>query len=109
MAMQSDEAFLLQVNANLGIAHKVCRLYFDAPDDREDALQEMMYQLWRSYANFGGRAKFSTWMYSVCLRTALTYTFVIAVLSCAYAIYSENKKSFIKPLAELKAILGEFA
>jgi RNA polymerase sigma-70 factor (ECF subfamily) len=31
----------------------------------------MMYQLWRSYPRFDGRSKFSTWMYSVCLNTAL--------------------------------------
>ena len=61
------------INANLGIAHKVCNIYFRDRADREDALQEMMYQLWRSYDRFDGRSKFSTWMYSVCLNTALTY------------------------------------
>ena len=61
------------INANLGIAHKVCHIYFREEADREDVLQEMMYQLWRSYDRFDGRSKFSTWMYSVCLNTALTY------------------------------------
>lgn len=61
------------INANIGIAHKVCNAYFRDPADREDALQEMMYQLWRSYGRFDGRSKFSTWMYSVCLNTGLTY------------------------------------
>lgn len=64
---------LEQINQNLGIAHKVCNIYFRGADDREDAFQEMMYQLWRSYERFDGRSKFSTWMYSVCLNTALTY------------------------------------
>jgi RNA polymerase sigma-70 factor (ECF subfamily) len=72
MSARVDDSFIQQVNENLGIAHKVCRLYFDHPDDREDVLQEMMYQLWRSFGDFGGRSKFSTWMYSVCLNTALT-------------------------------------
>lgn len=61
------------INANLGIAHKVCNIYFRDAADREDAMQEMMYQLWRSYSRFDGRSKFSTWMYSVCLNTALMY------------------------------------
>jgi RNA polymerase sigma factor (sigma-70 family) len=52
---------------------KVCRLYFVDPDEPEDVLQEMMYQLWRSYPHFNGLSKFSTWMYSVSLNTALTY------------------------------------
>ena len=71
--METDDAFIRQINQNLGIAHKVSGLYFDDPGDREDALQEMMYQLWRSYLNFKEQSKFSTWMYSVCLNTALTY------------------------------------
>lgn len=65
--------FLADINANIGIAHKVCRIYFRDSADREDVMQEMMYQLWRSHKNFDGRSKFSTWMYSVCLNTALTY------------------------------------
>ena len=73
MADQLDSSFIQHINQNLGIAHKVCRIYFQDIDEREDVLQEMMYQLWRSYPRFDGRSKFSTWMYSVCLNTALTY------------------------------------
>ena len=73
MADPLNEVFVGEVNQNLGIAHKVCRLYFTDPNDREDVLQEMMYQLWKSYPGFDRRSRFSTWMYSVCLNTALTY------------------------------------
>lgn len=69
----SDDTFIQQINQNLGIAHKICRVYYTDPDDREDVLQEMMYQLYKSYSSFDGRSKFSTWMYSVCLNTALIY------------------------------------
>lgn len=73
MNKQIDSNFLEVINQNIGIAHKVCRIYFQDADEREDLLQEMMYQLWRSYPRFDGHSKFSTWMYSVCLNTALTY------------------------------------
>ena len=73
MGDRLDETFIQQLNQNIGIAHKVCRLYFTDAEDRNDAMQEMMYQLCRSYPGFDGRSKFSTWMYSVCLNTALTY------------------------------------
>lgn len=73
MAELSENTFIDLVNRNIGIAHKVCRIYIDDPDDREDVMQEMMYQLWRSYPSFDNRSKFSTWMYSVCLNTALVY------------------------------------
>lgn len=72
MSEALDQTFLQQVNRHLGIAHKVARAYFQAQDEREDAIQEMMYQLWRSFSGFDGHSKFSTWMYRVCLNTALT-------------------------------------
>lgn len=73
MSNRLKDSFITQINQNVGIAHKICRLYFADADDRDDAMQEMMYQLWRSYKTFDGRSKFSTWMYRVCLNTALTY------------------------------------
>jgi RNA polymerase sigma factor (sigma-70 family) len=68
-----DSAFIELINRNLGIAHKVSRIYFQNEPEREDVLQEMMYQLWKAYPQFKGRSAFSTWMYSVCLNTAITY------------------------------------
>jgi RNA polymerase sigma-70 factor (ECF subfamily) len=68
-----DSTFIQQINDHLEIAHKVSRVYFPDADERADAMQEMMYQLWRSYPGFDGRSRFSTWMYRVCLNTALTY------------------------------------
>jgi RNA polymerase sigma factor (sigma-70 family) len=73
MAQQVDETFMQQLNQHLGIAHKVCGIYFADVEEKQDVVQEMLYQLWRSYPGFDGRSKFSTWMYSVCLKTALTY------------------------------------
>jgi RNA polymerase sigma factor (sigma-70 family) len=75
MKMQNDvvKSFLEVVNQNIGIAHNVARIYFSGTDDRNDAIQEMMYQLWKSFSSFNKHSKFSTWMYSVCLNTAITY------------------------------------
>ena len=73
MAVKVTEQFVNLVNSNIGIAHKICRVYFDDITDREDAFQEMMFQLWRSFPAFQARSKFSTWMYRVCLNTALTF------------------------------------
>ena len=73
MANDIDSTFLNLINQNLGISHKIARVYFDDPASREDVIQEMMYQLWRSFKSFDNRSKFSTWMYRVCLNTALTH------------------------------------
>lgn len=74
MDNQLSKSFLTQINQNIGILHKVSKIYFDIKEDQEDVIQEMMYQLWHSFPRFNGSSKFSTWMYSVCINTALTYS-----------------------------------
>ena len=69
----TENKFIDDINRNIGIIHKICNVYFDRADDRQDATQEILYQLWRSYPAFKGNAKFSTWMYKVALNTAITY------------------------------------
>src|SRR5690606_27602947 len=73
MSASIDGTFLQLINNNIGIPHKISRIYGRSIEEREDLLQEMMYQLWRAFESFDKRAKFSTWMYRVCLNTALTY------------------------------------
>jgi RNA polymerase sigma-70 factor (ECF subfamily) len=69
----TEDKFVDDINSNMGIIHKICNVYFNAPDDRQDASQEILYQLWKSYPGFKGDARFSTWMYKVALNTAITY------------------------------------
>ncbi|GEC72871.1 RNA polymerase sigma-70 factor, ECF subfamily [Flavobacterium flevense] len=59
---------LSQYNAML---HKICRLYRDHAEDREDLFQEIVFQLWKSYPDYKGDSKVSTWMYRIALNTAL--------------------------------------
>lgn len=70
----TEDKFVDDINRNMGIIHKICNIYFVDADDRKDACQEILYQLWRSYPGFKGDSKFSTWMYKVALNTALTYS-----------------------------------
>lgn len=65
--------FLHIVTANQGIIHKVCRIYCDTPEDREDLFQEIVSQMWRSFPSFREESKVSTWMYQVALNTAITH------------------------------------
>lgn len=54
------------------LIHKVCRIYAYTTADRQDLFQEIVIQLWKSYAKFGGRSRFSTWLYRVAINTAIT-------------------------------------
>jgi RNA polymerase sigma-70 factor (ECF subfamily) len=67
-----DEVQFLQlIGQHQGIIHKICRLYRDSPEDREDLFQEIVFQLWRSVSAFEGKARFSSWMYKIALNTAI--------------------------------------
>ena len=67
-----EKAFLKEVSTHQGILIQVCRMYCSDPHDSEDLFQEIMLQLWKSYPQFNGLSKFSTWMYRVALNTAIT-------------------------------------
>jgi RNA polymerase sigma factor (sigma-70 family) len=55
------------------IAFKVAGLYSRSVADREDLLQEISTQLWRSFDSYDpARAKFSTWMYRIALNVAIS-------------------------------------
>jgi RNA polymerase sigma factor (sigma-70 family) len=72
MNTKEDTAVFLQnINACEGILQKICRLYFDNASDREDIYQDILLNAWKSYPNFKGQAKFSTWLYQVAINTAM--------------------------------------
>ncbi len=65
------EKFLAEIFSHQALVHRVCRMYRDQQEDREDLFQEIIYQLWKSYPQFKGQAKISTWMYRIALNTAM--------------------------------------
>jgi RNA polymerase sigma factor (sigma-70 family) len=67
-----EAEFLALVDQYQGIIHKICRLYRDSKEDREDLFQEIVFQLWKYAHTFRGDAKFSSWMYRVALSTAIS-------------------------------------
>ena len=69
MSLQDD--FTRQIKNNYRIIRKVCLIYGQTRDDREDLFQECLFNAWKAYPNFRKEAKFSTWLYKVALNTAL--------------------------------------
>ena len=67
-----EKQFLEIVRNNQGIIHKVCNIYCDNEEDRNDLVQEILAQLWKSFPSFRNESKFTTWMYRVALNTAIT-------------------------------------
>ncbi|MEO7212944.1 sigma-70 family RNA polymerase sigma factor [Mucilaginibacter sp.] len=71
--MLNETDFLQITRKHEGILHKICRLYRDSPEDREDLFQEIIYQLWKAYPSFKGQAEISTWIYRIALNTAMAF------------------------------------
>lgn len=67
------QQFEIIIAANNGILYKIGRAYTNNRVDFEDLYQEMLIQLWQALPSFREEAKLSTWLYRVCLNTALTY------------------------------------
>lgn len=67
-----QKEFTKLLETHIGILLKISAVYSRTPQDRQDLLDEMVYQLWKSFATFEGRSSPSTWIYRVALNTALT-------------------------------------
>lgn len=73
MGDKKTNRFITLIQEHERIIHKVIGLYIDNKEDKKDCYQEIMVQSWKAYDRFEGRSRFSTWLYKVCLNTALTF------------------------------------
>ena len=67
-----EKDFLEQVRGNQGIIYKLVSLYASDAEEKKDLYQEVLLQAWKAWPSFRGEAKFSTWLYRICLNTILT-------------------------------------
>lgn len=68
-----QNSFQILVEEHKRILYKVCNAYCNHPDSREDLAQEIIIQLWRSFANYDTERRFSTWMYRIALNVAISF------------------------------------
>lgn len=68
----SETEFLTQVRANQGIIYKLVGLYANDAEEKKDFYQEVLLNAWKGWPSFRGEAKFSTWLYRICLNTIFT-------------------------------------
>ena len=66
-----EKEFTELLYQNQGIVRKICNLYFYNRSEKDDYQQELIIQLWKAYPSFKNESKFSTWMYRVCLNSAI--------------------------------------
>ncbi len=63
--------FLNMIEQHQGIINSLCSFYYAWDEDRKDARQDVILQLWKAWPSFRGEAKLSTWLYKVSLNTLL--------------------------------------
>jgi len=72
-ARQHQQRFESLLHEHRRIVFKVAGLYSRSAADRDDLVQEISAQLWRSFGSYDeARAKFSTWLYRIALNVAIS-------------------------------------
>ncbi len=82
----TDKQFVELIQENKRLILKICIFYTKTDADLQDLFQDIVLHAWKGYRSFRNDSKFSTWLYSVALHTAL---------------FSQRKKRPVsEPLAE---------
>jgi RNA polymerase sigma factor (sigma-70 family) len=71
--MDKKERFTDAIQKNDRLIYKVAGFYTGSLQDREDLVQEIIYQLWKSFDSFDNRSALTTWMYRVAMNTAVFF------------------------------------
>lgn len=71
--MKKEDKFLLVIDDHKGILYKVANNYCKNSEDRKDLIQEIIYQLWKSFDNYNPQFQYSTWIYRISLNTAISF------------------------------------
>jgi RNA polymerase sigma-70 factor (ECF subfamily) len=69
---QKDQ-FLDILEKNIGIIIKIARAYSKTLHDKEDLINDITLELWKSFGRFKGDSKISTWIYRIALNTSMNY------------------------------------
>lgn len=69
----NEDLFLSVIQANKGIIYKVANAYCHHEEDRKDIVQEIIVQLWKSFAHYSASYKYSTWIYRIALNVAISF------------------------------------
>lgn len=69
--MDKKERFIAAIQEHEGLLFKVASVYTNTAEDKQDLVQEIIYQLWKSFDTFSGKSSISTWMYRVALNTSI--------------------------------------
>jgi RNA polymerase sigma-70 factor, ECF subfamily len=71
--IRKQDQFLDILEKNIGIILKISGAYAKTVHDKEDLINDITLELWKSFERFKGDSKISTWIYRVALNTSMNY------------------------------------
>ncbi len=69
--MDKKETFIAAIKNNEKLLLKIASVYTNNTEDKNDLIQEIIYQLWRSFDSFNQQSSLSTWIYRVALNVSI--------------------------------------
>lgn len=69
----NNELFLSVIESHKGILYKIANSYCKDSEDRNDLIQEIIVQLWKSFETYNDQYKYSTWIYRIALNVAISF------------------------------------
>jgi RNA polymerase sigma-70 factor (ECF subfamily) len=70
---RQKDKFLDVLEKNIGIILKISRAYTHSIQDKEDLVNDITLELWKSFQRFKGDSKISTWIYRVAINTSMNF------------------------------------
>ena len=73
MSAPVSHIFIKFLEEHKGIIYKVANAYCRDEEDRKDLIQEIIFQLWRSFAKYDQQYRASTWTYRIALNVSISF------------------------------------
>jgi RNA polymerase sigma factor (sigma-70 family) len=109
----SEAEFLENIRSNQGIIYKLVGLYACDAEEKKDLYQEVLLQTWKAWPTFRSEAKFSTWLYRICLNTILTQKRKVSKIDHSISVEEtssavQNDYEITREIQELRNAIREF-
>ena len=73
VSTDASNLFVSVIESHKGILFKIANAYCRDPENRNDLIQEIILQLWKSFENYSHQYKYSTWIYRIALNVAISF------------------------------------
>ncbi len=73
LGKDTRDSFNNVIETNKGIIYKVTYAYCKNAEDRKDLIQEIIFQLWRSFNKYDKQYKITTFIYRIALNVSISF------------------------------------